>query len=83
LKRESTRSVHGTETIDRETGSVITLIQQTATPVVQPASTTHTQFLKEERRKAGISDTLIRVSVGIEDPEDLIEDFDQALSRLR
>lgn len=53
------------------------------TLVVQPASMTHTQLSQEERRKVGISDTLIRVSVGIEDPEDLIEDFDQALSRLR
>lgn len=52
------------------------------TLVVQPASMTHTQLTPEDRRRTGISDTLIRVSVGIEDAEDLIEDFSQALARL-
>jgi cystathionine beta-lyase/cystathionine gamma-synthase len=53
------------------------------TLVVQPAGMTHTQLSPEERRRVGISDTLIRVSVGIEDAEDLIEDFDRALRRSR
>lgn len=53
------------------------------TLVVQPASMTHTQLSPEQRRKVGISDTLIRVSVGIEDPEDLIADFQRALSKVR
>jgi O-acetylhomoserine (thiol)-lyase len=34
----------------------------------------------EERKAAGVSDDLIRVSVGLEDPADLVEDFEQALS---
>ncbi|MGA2199642.1 MAG: aminotransferase class I/II-fold pyridoxal phosphate-dependent enzyme [Nitrososphaerales archaeon] len=51
------------------------------TLVVQPASMTHTQLSPKERKNIGISDTLIRVSVGIEDAEDLIEDFDQALKK--
>ena len=52
------------------------------TLVVQPASMTHTQLTREDRLKTGISDTLIRVSVGIEDAEDLIEDFGQALAKV-
>jgi cystathionine gamma-lyase len=53
------------------------------TLVVQPASMTHTQLSAQDRKRTGISDTLIRVSVGIEDSEDLIEDFAQALKKLR
>jgi cystathionine gamma-lyase len=52
------------------------------TLVVQPAAMTHTQLTPEDRRKTGISDTLIRVSVGIEDAEDLIADFEQALAKV-
>ena len=44
-----------------------------------PASMTHASIPKEEREKSGLSDTLIRLSVGIEDAEDLIEDLDRAL----
>jgi len=51
------------------------------TLVAQPAILTHTQLSAEERGKIGISETLVRVSVGIEDAEDLIEDFAQALAR--
>jgi methionine-gamma-lyase len=52
------------------------------TLVVQPATMTHTQLTPADRRKTGISDTLIRVSVGIEDAEDLIDDFAQALAKV-
>ena len=44
-----------------------------------PASMTHASIPKEEREKAGLKDTLIRLSVGIEDVEDLIEDLKQAI----
>lgn len=44
-----------------------------------PASMTHASIPKEERAKAGLKDTLIRLSVGIEDIEDLIEDLKQAI----
>ena len=49
------------------------------TLVCVPARTSHRALSAEERQTAGISDGLIRVSVGIEDVEDLIEDFRQAL----
>ncbi len=48
--------------------------------IEHPASMTHGQVLKEDREKLGISDTLIRMSVGIENVEDLISDLDRALS---
>jgi len=53
-------------------GGVVTLI-------VQPAAVTHHQLTAEQRAEAGIPDTLIRLSVGVEDKEDLIGDFDRAL----
>ena len=49
------------------------------TLVGHAASTTHRQMDANARRAAGIADGLVRVSVGIEDVEDLIEDFDRAL----
>ena len=45
-----------------------------------PATMTHASIPAEERRAAGLSDTLIRLSVGIEDAEDLIADLNHALS---
>ena len=44
-----------------------------------PASMTHASIPKEEREKTGVVDALIRLSVGIEDKNDLIEDLDQAI----
>jgi methionine-gamma-lyase len=49
------------------------------TLVAHAASTTHRQVDPEVRRAAGIADGLLRVAVGLEDPDDLIEDFDRAL----
>lgn len=46
-----------------------------------PASMTHASIPKEERIKNGLSDSLIRLSIGVEDAEDLIEDLQQALSK--
>ncbi|HNE80834.1 MAG TPA: PLP-dependent transferase, partial [Flavobacteriales bacterium] len=44
-----------------------------------PASMTHASIPREERLKSGVADTLIRLSVGLEDKEDLIADLRQAL----
>ena len=49
------------------------------TLLTRPATTSHSGMPPEERRRLGISDGLIRLSVGIEAPEDLIADFAQAL----
>jgi O-acetylhomoserine (thiol)-lyase len=47
--------------------------------VIHPASTTHAQMSSEELAKAGVGEDLVRLSVGLEDPRDLIEDLEQAL----
>jgi O-acetylhomoserine/O-acetylserine sulfhydrylase-like pyridoxal-dependent enzyme len=52
------------------------------TLVSHAASTTHRQMDPEARRRAGIADSLVRVSVGLEDLDDIIEDFDRALEKV-
>lgn len=47
--------------------------------VIHPASTTHQQLSPEERLETGVSDDFIRLSIGLEDLADVIEDIDQAL----
>jgi methionine-gamma-lyase len=49
------------------------------TLVTHPASTTHRQYSKAEREAAGITDGFVRLSVGLEDSDDLIADIEQAL----
>lgn len=49
------------------------------TLVIHPASTTHQQLTVEERKSTGVTDDFIRMSVGLEDVEDIIADIDQAL----
>lgn len=51
------------------------------TLVTHPSTLTHTEFPEEEKVARGVTRTLIRVAVGIEDAEDLIEDFKQALEK--
>ncbi len=48
--------------------------------ISHPATMTHASIPKEEREKVGVVDNLLRLSVGVEDAEDLIEDLKQALS---
>lgn len=47
--------------------------------VTQPCTTTHHGLTPEESARRGISDAMLRLSVGLEDPEDLIADLEQAL----
>ncbi len=49
--------------------------------VIHPASTTHAQLSEEDQLAAGVSPDMIRLSVGIEDIDDLVEDLDQALKQ--
>jgi cystathionine beta-lyase len=51
--------------------------------VVSPSLTTHALLTEEERLERGINDRLIRFSVGIEESEDLIADFEQAIKKLK
>jgi cystathionine gamma-synthase len=47
--------------------------------VTQPCTTTHHGLIPEERARRGISDSMLRLSIGLEDPADLIADLEQAL----
>jgi len=47
--------------------------------VIHPASTTHQQLTREEQAATGVTEDYVRLSVGIEDFEDIKEDLDQAL----
>ncbi|MDU7115097.1 MAG: O-acetylhomoserine aminocarboxypropyltransferase/cysteine synthase family protein [Peptoniphilus harei] len=62
--------------------AVVTHVADSRTCVLHPASTTHRQMNEEELRQAGISSDLIRMSVGIEDAEDIIEDIKGALAAI-
>jgi len=53
----------------------------TETLVQHPASMTHGPLTNEERQTGGVTEGLVRVSVGLEDTEDLVADFDQAIRR--
>ncbi|MGD9785381.1 MAG: O-acetylhomoserine aminocarboxypropyltransferase [Hyphomicrobiaceae bacterium] len=57
-------------------------IGDTRSLVIHPASTTHRQLTDEQRTAAGAGADVVRLSVGIEDAEDIIADLDQALARL-
>ena len=48
---------------------------------IHPASTTHSQLTAEERQSAGVTDDYVRLSVGIEDIEDILADLEQALAK--
>ena len=50
------------------------------TLVIHPASTTHQQLSPEEQLSAGVTPTMVRVSVGIEHIDDILDDFEQALN---
>lgn len=50
--------------------------------VIHPASTTHSQLSEEERYKSGVSDDFVRLNIGLEDIEDIIQDINQALSNI-
>jgi len=49
--------------------------------VIHPASTTHQQLTREEQEETGVTEDFIRLSIGLEDVEDIKEDIDQALKR--
>jgi methionine-gamma-lyase len=54
----------------------------TETLIAHPASTTHSGVPKETRDRLGITDAMIRISVGIENADDLIADLEQALEKI-
>ncbi len=61
--------------------SISNNLGDTKSLITHPATTTHMRIGPEERARLGITDGIVRLSVGLEDVEDLIEDLDQALAR--
>ena len=64
-----------------ELAANMTMIGDSITVVTHPASTTHKQLSAADLEAAGVTPTLLRISVGLEDPEDIIADFEQAFEK--
>ena len=64
-----------------EMASVVTHVADLRTCALHPASTTHRQMTDEQLQEAGVPADLIRLSVGIENPEDILNDIKQALEK--
>lgn len=62
-------------------GAIVTHVADARTSVLHPASHTHRQLTEQQLLEAGIAPDLIRFSVGIEDPQDIIADIEQALQK--
>ena len=63
--------------------SITSNLGDTRTTITHPATTTHSKLTIEERKESGITDGMIRVSVGLEHIDDLMADFDQAIIQSR
>lgn len=71
----------GIQVVERcELLSLLANLGDTRSLILHPASTTHRQLTEEQRKAAGAGDDVIRLSVGIETPEDIIADLDRALN---
>ena len=62
--------------------SIVTHVADAKSCVLHPASHTHRQLSEEQLKEACIAPDLIRLSVGIEDAEDIIADIEQALEKI-
>ena len=63
--------------------SLLANIGDTRSLIIHPASTTHQQLSPEEQASTGVSEELVRLSVGLEHPDDIVADIDQALGDRR
>lgn len=59
--------------------NIVTHVADAKTCILHPASHTHRQMTDEQLKEAGVDPTLIRLSIGLENPEDLIKDIEEAL----
>jgi O-acetylhomoserine (thiol)-lyase len=62
---------------------IVTHVADAWSCVLHPASHTHRQLTDKQLKEAGIPPDLIRLSIGLEDPQDLIEDIEQALKKVK
>ena len=79
LKGSSEEAIHFMDSLKMI--SIVTHVADARTCVLHPASHTHRQLSDEQLKEAGIAPDLIRLSVGIEDVEDILADIEQALTR--
>jgi len=63
-----------------EVASFLANVGDAKSLAIHPASTTHAQLSESEQREAGVTPDLVRLSVGIEDPEDLLADLERAIA---
>jgi len=61
--------------------SLVANVADAKSLVIHPASTTHSQLSEQDQKDAGVTPDQIRLSIGIEDVEDLIDDLEQALQK--
>lgn len=66
-----------------ELASLLANVGDAKTLVIHPASTTHQQLSDKEQKESGVTPDMVRVSVGIEHIDDIIEDFDHAFNEVR
>jgi O-acetylhomoserine (thiol)-lyase len=62
--------------------SLLANIGDTKSLIIHPASTTHQQLNEEAQKSTGVTQDLIRLSVGLEDIKDLIDDLDSAFKHI-
>jgi len=62
-----------------ELASLLANVGDAKTLVIHPASTTHQQLTDEEKQASGVTDDLVRLSVGLEGTQDIVDDIDQAI----
>ena len=62
--------------------SIVTHVADTRTCVLHPASHTHRQLSEEQLREAGVAPDLVRLSVVIENVDDIIADLEQAMAKM-
>jgi O-acetylhomoserine (thiol)-lyase len=67
---------------ETELAQFLANIGDAKTLVIHPASTTHAQLSEDEQRASGVTPDLVRMSVGIEDPDDIVADVDDAIAEV-
>ena len=77
-KKEVFKMLNNLEIID-----ISNNLGDTKSLITHPATTTHYSLGEEGRKEAGIPDGMIRLSVGLENPDDLIDDLDTALGKIK
>ena len=78
--RDSDSTVRFVESLNLAAHMV--MIGDSVTVVTHPASTTHKQLSDADLAAAGVTPTMLRISVGLENTDDLIDDFEQAFAHI-